>query len=87
MLAREDYIGVTVEGFYFDRNENVSHTPGMNRHIGKPGEIIGIGPSKKTYSLRFQDGSQYNYPADKIHEMFPQTSTDLKSLFNEIQKL
>lgn len=87
MLAREDYIGVTVEGFYFDRTEDVSHVPGMDRHIGKPGTIISIGASGNTYRVGFPTGGVFSYPADKIHEMFPQTSIDLKSLFNEIQKL
>ena len=87
MLAREEYIGLTVKGFYFDRNVNVSHTPSMKNYINKPGKIVGIGLSKQTYTVQFQTGSQYNYPADKVHELFPQTSIDLKSLFNEISKL
>jgi hypothetical protein len=87
MLAREEYIGVTIKGFHFHRVKNASHVPSMNKYIGKPGEIIRISTSGKTYRVRFKDGAKYSYPADKIHEMFPQTSIDLKSLFNEIQKL
>lgn len=87
MIAREENVGLTIKGFYFDRTKDVSHTPGMNRHIGESGEIIGIGASGNTYRVGFPTGGVYSYPADKVHEMFPQTSTDLKSLFNEIQKL
>jgi hypothetical protein len=87
MLAKKEYIGMTIKGFYFDRNEDVSHVPGMDRHIDESGEIIGIGHSKNTYRVGFPTGGVYSYPADKVHEMFPQTSIDLKSLFNEIQKL
>lgn len=87
MLARKENIGVTIKGFYFDRNEDVSHVPGMDRHIDESGEIIGIGQSGNTYKVKFYTGGVFSYPADKVHELFPQTSIDLKSLFNEIQKL
>ena len=87
MLAREEYIGVIIKGFYFDRNDDVSHVPGMDRHIDESGKIISIGQSKNTYRVKFPTGGVYSYPADKVHEMFPQTSIDLKSLFNENSKL
>lgn len=87
MLAKEECIGLTIDGFYFDPDRDCSHIPGMNKHIGKPGKIIGIGRSGRTYRVRFPYDSEYSYPADKVHELFFSDSIDLTQLFNDIQKL
>lgn len=92
MLAKEECVGLTIKGFYFDRNQDCSHIPSMNKYIDKPGKITGIGPSKRTYIVRFPN-DQYSYPADKVHELFfgesvdSTQSIDLTQLFNDIQKL
>ena len=88
MLAKEEYIGSTIKGFYFDRNQDCSHIPSMKNYIDEPGKITGIGQSKRTYRVRFPSGSQYSYPADKVHEMFfNEPSIDLKELFSKIKEL
>lgn len=87
MLAKEECIGLTIEGFYFDGTPECSHVPSMNKHIGKPGKITKIGNSGKTYRVRFPYDSEYSYPADKVNEMFFSDSIDLTQLFNDIQKL
>lgn len=93
MLAKEECVGLTINGFYFDSNQYCSHIPTMVKHIGKPGKIIGIGRSGKTYRVIFPYDSEYSYPADKVHELFfvksvdSTQSVDLTQLFNDIQKL
>lgn len=87
MLAKQECVGLTIEGFYFHRFENCSHVPSMKNYIGKLGKITGIGPSGKTYRVRFTNDSEYSYPADKVHELFFSDSIDLNELFNQIKQI
>jgi predicted RNase H-like HicB family nuclease len=67
-MKKEELIGKKVRGFRFEKNVNSVWymASQMDQYVGKEGIIGEYDPKFDSYSVKFEDGMSYHYPAERI---------------------
>jgi hypothetical protein len=86
-----ELIGRKVKGFRFEDSKKIKFDSFKSFYIGKKGVIYHFHYHSNSYSIKFEDGNRYLYPADQIEQhLLPEKKTKkerIEELESEVKLL